>query len=410
MKSTTLSHNRTQTILVEPLPHHTFQHEPEERQDQPLCSQIIEGKEGISEFGQHWDDLYARAVDAPAFLSRPWINTYIREGRIKGTPLFILVWSGTKLAAMLALTVRKRLKIKTAIPVSAGEGFYLGLLLDPNYQSAIEYMADTITSGKVFDVYYSMELSSEDRATNELLNTLEQKGFSRRQAFRNVCFHNQLGGSFDEYFRRIASSKSRQNLRRRERRLFESGDVKVEHYTAEEVTPEILLRIAAIEQQSWLKRRGAAALHKPFHQKLLLEMARAGMGCVWLMTINGDDAAFEYVLTSHKNLQFAWRAFKLEYQSSMSIGQIIMMNVIRHACDNDILSMDIGHGESDYKKFWAKENYKAYRIVAARGFRGHLIATSYYLAWRLAEIEQLKSFYRRTKKALRGFRKKAASL
>jgi len=376
------------------------------KQNQKVHLKVVEGSEGISEFGEQWDDLFARAVDAPPFLSRPWVSTYIEEGRIKGAPLFILAWCGTRLVALFPLEVRKCLNTKIAMPISTLQGYYLGLLLDPNYQSVIEYMADIITSRKVFEVYYSADLSSEDLATNDLLDKLVKKGYSRRQVYRNPCFYFQLGCSFEEYFQKKASSKSRQNLRRREKRLFESSDVKVEHYVAGEVTPEVLLRIAAIEQQSWLKRRGAAVLQKPFYQKLLLKMAQAGIGHVWLMTINGDDAAFEYVFISHKRLQFGWRAFKLKYSSSVSIGQILMMHTIRDACSNDILSMDIGHGKADYKSFWAEDSYKVNRVVAGYGIRGYLIATYYYITWRFAEIEWIHSSYRRIRRIFRGFKGK----
>ncbi len=375
-------------------------------QIQEIRLQIVEEAEVISEFSEHWDDLFARAVDAPPFLSRPWISTFIEEGRIEGTPLFILAWCGTKLVALFALDVRKCLNAKIAMPISTCKGYYLGLLLDPNYRSVVEHIADKIKSRRVFNVFYSEDLSSEDCATNDLLDKLVGKGYSLRQVFRNPCFYIQLDYPFDEYFRQKASSKSRQNLCRRERRLFESGNVNVEHYVSGEVTPEVLLRIAAIEEQSWLKRRGAAVLGKPFYQKLLLKMAQAGLGHVWLMTINGDDAAFEYVFISHNKLQFGWRAFKLEHSSSVSIGQILMMHTIRDACDNGILSMDIGHGEADYKSFWAEDSYKVNRVVAGYGARGRLIATYYYILWRFAEIEWIHSCYRRMRRMFRAFKEK----
>lgn len=378
------------------------------QQDQQFKLQIVESTEGISEFAEAWDDLFARAVEAPPFLSRPWISTFLFERKKRNTPLFILVWSGTKLVALLPLEVRRYLNVKIAKPISTARGFYLGLLLDPNYRPVIEYMVDAVKSGKIFDVYYSADLSSGDTATNDLLDEMVRKGFYRRHVFRNPCFYIKLDCSFDEYFKKKASSKSRQNLRRRERHLFRDNDVKVEHYAGGEVTPDILVRIATVEQRSWLKRRGAAVLHEPFYQKLLLKMAQAGFGHVWLMAINGDDAAFEYVFVTHKRLQFGWRAFNLKYASSLSVGQILMMHAIRHACDSGILSMDIGHGESDYKKFWAKDNYRVDRVVAGRGFTGHLIATSFYVVWLLGETKWIHSFYHRVKKILCRLRRKAS--
>ena len=396
------SHNNSQATAVgavEPF-----------RQDQSLQVEIAEGADAVAEFGEHWDDLFARAADAPPFLARAWMGTFIEEGRIRGTPLFVLVWHKTKLVALLSLAVRQCLKAKIAMPISTTQGFYLGLLLDPAYKSATEYLANVIASRRIFDVYYSVDLSSEDRATNDLLDRLSKKGHYVRRISRNPSFRSQLCSSFDEYFKKNASAKSRQNLRRRERRLYENHDVKVEHYVPGDVTSEILRRIATVEQQSWLKRRGAAVLSEPFHQKLLLKMALAGFGTVWLMTIDGEDAAYEYVLVAHNRLVFGWRAFDLKHASSMSVGQILMMQAIRDACSSGVKSIDIGHGEANYKRFWARDISSVDRVVAGRGLRGRLIAAAFCIVWRLAKVEWLRSPYRRARKILRGSRRTTATL
>jgi hypothetical protein len=52
----------------------------ESKQDEDIQLQIIDGSENISQFAEHWDDLFARAVNAPPFLSRPWISTYVEDG------------------------------------------------------------------------------------------------------------------------------------------------------------------------------------------------------------------------------------------------------------------------------------------------------------------------------------------
>jgi len=370
--------------------------------NQSLNVTIAEGVEAAGDLCDQWDDLFRRAVHATPFLSHAWMSTFIERGRFAGTPLFVLVWHETKLVALLALAIHERLKAKIAMPISTEKGFYLGLLLDPEYESATDRMADVIASERVFDVYYSMDLSSEDRATIDLLDRLAARGYRVRRISRNPCFRSQLGCSFDQYFARTASAKSRQNLRRRERRLFEKRDVKVERYLGEEVTAEVLGRIAAVEERSWLNRRGAAVLSEPFYQALLLKTAQAGLGAAWLMTIDGEDAAYEYVLTAHKKLLFGWRAFDLKYESSLSIGQILMMHTIRDACSDGITSIDIGHGDAHYKRFWAKDVYSVERVAAGRGLRGRLIAAACYVAWSAGKIEWLKFQYRRARRSLRG--------
>jgi len=62
--------------------------------------------------------------------------------------------------------------------------------------------------------------------------------------------------------------------------------------------------MAQVQEESWMKRRGVAILGQPFYQKFLLTMAQAGLGCLWLMTINGDDAAFQYAFIANNKLYF----------------------------------------------------------------------------------------------------------
>ena len=128
------------------------------------------------------------------------------------------------------------------------------------------------------------------------------------------------------------------------------------------------------------------------------------------MTINGEDAAFAYAFVAHGKLHYYWPAFKLKYESALSIGQILLMQVIRDACNEGVVSFDFVHGDAEYKRFWATNTFRVDRVMAGRGLRGHLIVMSYYIAWRFAEIEWFHTSYRRTRRVLRGFRQKTANV
>ncbi|HCO96265.1 MAG TPA: hypothetical protein DIU00_20385 [Phycisphaerales bacterium] len=91
------------------------------QQDQQVNLQIVEGADGISEFGEHRDDLFDRVADATPFLSRLWASTFVREARIRGTPVFVLAWCGTKLVVLLPLAVRRCLDAKIAVPIGTGQ-------------------------------------------------------------------------------------------------------------------------------------------------------------------------------------------------------------------------------------------------------------------------------------------------
>ena len=143
---------------------------------------------------------------------------------------------------------------------------------------------------------------------------------------------------------------------------------------------------------------------QPFYQELLIALAQAGLGCVWLMTIDGDDAAFSYTLMAHKKLDLKWMAFKLKYESSVSFGKILTMQLIRDACGENIESLDLGFGDGEWKQFWATDNHCIERVVLGRGALGYIVATCYSVTWRLAECKWLFSVYRRIRKRLNMFK------
>jgi len=376
-------------------------------QSQDIRLQIVESAEGISEFGEYWDDLFARAVDAPPFLSRPWVSTFIHEGRIKGTPLFMLAWYDSKLVALFPLAVRKYLNAKIAVPIGIGEVSYLGILRDPEYSSVVGCIAEKIISERLFDVYLNIDLSSVDASVNDFLTVFIQKGYSYWRVRRTCCYLIQLGCSSDEYFSQHMSSRTRRTLNREERRLLRDADVRIQFYTGKEITHEIVDRIAAVQEESWMKRRGVAVFGEQFHRKLMLEMAHAGNGCLWLMTINNDDAAFLYAFIAHRKLYLYWTAFKLRYKT-LSIGKNLLMHAVCDACSNDISLIDFGPGDAEYKRFWATDYFDVSRAIAASSLRGRLIAICYCTIWRLASVQYLHSFYRYVKYILRRFKQKAA--
>jgi CelD/BcsL family acetyltransferase involved in cellulose biosynthesis len=122
------------------------------------------------------------------------------------------------------------------------------------------------------------------------------------------------------------------------------------------------------------------------------------------MTIDGTDAAFVYALVAHRRLYYAWTAFRLEYTSSLSVGQFLTNWTIRDACRDGILLYDFEHGDAEYKRFWSTNSYSVYRVVASRGFRGNFIAGFYFLEWRLAKIQWIRDLYRRLRMKIRGLK------
>jgi len=375
-------------------------------QTQQINLQSIEGSKAISELAKSWDNLFSRAVYAPPYLSRAWINVFIEEKRFKGTPLFITAWDGNKLVALLSLAIRRYPAMRVAKPIGTGHPSYLGLLLDPNYLFVVESLADFIRSEKIFNVYLSHDLSSEDQATSKLLDELVKIGYMCLKTTRNPCFYIKMGFSYDEYLLQTKSSRRRKKLQYEEKRLLSSAKIEITQYRGKEITKAVYDRIQAIQDESWMERRGANELRQTFRRALILEMAGADHCLVWLMQIDEEDAAFVLALANGGRLQYYRTAFKLKFESKMSIGKILTMNVIRDACEQQITCFDFGHGYAEYKKFWSTDSHDVKRVIAGCGILGRFTAFFYYVLWQMAKVEWLKQLFKSLKNICHFFQPK----
>lgn len=363
-----------------------------------LCGKLLRGEAEYQRLGKDWDDLFTRAKDAPAFLSRAWLETFIKQKQIKGKPCFIVVWHGSKLVALLLLEIHSICGVRIGSLIGTTIPSYLGILLDPNYPEAISVVAEVWSKTKVAHAFYNKYLSSLDESTNKLITEFASRGFISKRGFTRVCSSIALPDSFEEYLHKTKSGKRIKKLRYAERQVFKSAKVEISHFAGKNISPEINKRIAAIQEDSWMKERGAAVLGQPFYQELLNTLAREGLAHVWLMTIDGDDAVFSYVLSAHNRLNLKWMAFKLKYKSSLSFGKILTMQVIRDVCTTQMKSIDFGFGNSGWKHLWATDKHNLDRIVVGRGIAGYFAVVCYSTAWWIAENKRLFSVYSRLRR------------
>jgi CelD/BcsL family acetyltransferase involved in cellulose biosynthesis len=360
-----------------------------------LSGELIQGKENIERLSNNWDELFNRAKGASINLSRTWIQTFIDENHYRGKLRFITVWNDKKLVALLPLYIHKTFGIRIAKLISVEIPTYLGLLLDPDYPLAVSIVAETWIREKAAHIFDNKHVSTLDKATQSFVTELKNRGFKSTYGYERISYGMELGCSFEEYMQKTKTGKRRRKLGYAERQLFKDGNVKISNYTGKEITSEILRRIAQIQEESWLKSRGASVLKESFYQKLLNNMSQAGFGSVWLMTIDGEDAAFAFTSIAHDILYYQYVAFKLKYKSSLSIGQILLMQIIRDACERNIKYFEFGQGEAEYKRFWSNHKSNVLWVVAGCGFIGIITILFYRLAWLLAGQKYLLSLYKR---------------
>ncbi len=357
-----------------------------------LHVRVIRGEMAFTDLIPAWDDLFARATDPSPHLTHAWLSTWFASDRMRGEPTALTVWAGETLVAMLLLQVTRRFGIGFASPIGTGTPSYLGVLIDLERSDAIETLADLVIK-RSLSVFLTNDLSSDDSATHSLMAELQRRGFGYRRAERNTCRCIELGCSYHEYLQSTKTGRRRRKLRNEIRQLERVGDIEVQRFSGDEVSPRVLERVALIQKESWLNRRGAATLGDPFHQRLLSQLAHADLARAWIMTIDGEDAAFVLGMEAHRRLQYAWTAFKLKFEKH-SVGKILTGRVIQDACEDGMTSMNFGHGDAAYKSFWSTGTHTVDRAIIGRGVVGRMLTVGYALAWRLAESPRLRKLHR----------------
>jgi CelD/BcsL family acetyltransferase involved in cellulose biosynthesis len=368
-----------------------------------LLVRFLCGPGEIAELREAWDDLFERASGASVHLSRHWVDPFLQAGRLRGDPIAITVWRGPRLVALLPLSLRRTMGIRIAEPIGTGVPSYLGLLLDPDQASAVDALTEACRSARSFDLLSMQDVFSADEPTRLLVESFRRHGAAIRRVKRSSTWRILLGESFDDYLRSQKSGRSRQTLRRKERRLTEAGQTNLQRFDGPEISPEIVDRIFAIQGQSWIESVGGAVLGSAFHRSLIASMAEQGLAQAWLLSIDGDDAAFVLTFRAHGVLHYAYPAYKLEY-ANLSVGQLLTQHMIRDACETGISLFDFGHSDADYKRYWGNEEQQVDRVFVALSARAGAAAFLLANAWTAIRNPRIKRALRSGRRLVEGLR------
>jgi len=351
-----------------------------------------------------WCDLFHRVRRVDTFRSYAWTAAFLETGAYTGRAQILTAWSGDRLVAVLPVAVQRRWGVRVARPIGDRMPSYLGVLVDPGCPEVVDRLADFVRENRLFDVFITNNCSSEDKAMQRFVECLSEQERLCATAHRNVCHVIELEGDFESYLSAHHLTRRCKKLRWERRRIVDKHDCTIQSFCGSEVTSEVLDRLAAIQQASWMRRRGAAVLGRPFYRHLIARLATAGLVRVWILNMEGQDVAFVCCLTAPDWWHLKWLAFKLSH-ASLSPGKVLMMHTIRSACEAGVERYDFGHGEAEYKRFWATEQHGVDRCAAGRGWRGRVAVAVYRCLWRAHEVSWLRSGYRQLRGCFRSGRK-----
>lgn len=308
-----------------------------------------------------WDELARRAGSVSPFMSwawhRAWLDT-APPAATRAAVVVVQVRSDGRLDAILPL-VRRTIHVRR-VPVRAwgwllddrGCPDHLDLLAAPD--ADLSQLAATVDSLPWRMLHLSNVAADSPRlsALLELLNggrVLVQE----RPRWKAPCI--ELPADWDAY---LAShgSRSRHNLRRNERLLFDDPGVTLTAYTGDRVD-EGLDHLFSLHAKRWAHEAHGGAFAEPaveaLHRQFARQLGRDGVLRLMTLDIDGRPAAAFYGF-AHGDTVYFYQTGRDPEHEKRRVGSVIIGIAVRRAIEEGFRRFDFLRGDEPYKALWAR--------------------------------------------------------
>lgn len=340
-----------------------------------------------------WGQLFDRCAGASVHQSPEWGLSFLRPDDPDGVMAVVARRDG-RMVGLLALRRRRIGPLRIWSPLGTGMPGILHPLIEGADAAIAQAIMEELRRARGVRMLLAEDVVCDRGDAAGWLAAAEATGWASKRVPRTTCWISALQSDFEAFLAANKSAKSRQTLRRQLKQTWAGGNVAVERHDGEEVGQPVLDRLAALQERSWMKRRGAAVLGMPFYSDLLLSQARAGRLQARIMTVGGRDATFTLGLVAHGRYHLGWLAFDLEFES-LGVGRALMAETIRDCCAAGLTEVNFGHGDAEYKRYWGTREERISRVLLTRGLLGAAARAAMPFAERMRSSRRVRGLVRR---------------
>lgn len=180
-----------------------------------------------------------------------------------------------------------------------------------------------------------------------------------------------------EKFTASLSRNTRKRIKHRRNRLYSKETLSMQLCTKQQQMKEALNALITLHKERRHSKGDSAAFsttdYIQFHQSLLSQSAEKN--AIRFVTLrDGDDiVGVEYMYLSNGTLLFNQTGFKPEYEP-YSPGHNMMVFAIENAIEQGIQTMDLLHGNYQYKQSYASDSITTLTVSSYRSITHRLVA------------------------------------
>ncbi len=340
-------------------------------------TEVVRERRSVLALEAAYRELFNTLQDPNPFLSPEWVYVWLNTLGSRFTPCFLVCFEGEALRGVWPFFEQPVPALRPLLlPVGAQVADLFDPVADP-IAAALLWKELVALSGGYLAVW--LPLLSDAFVAGGFGAFLEKTNIPclvRRRAAR-LQIDLQRYPSFEAYGEATFQSRTRQGLRRKQRRLEEQGTVEFAVCETPEELERELPAVVRLERASW-KHAGRAgifkdAAHNAFYFLLLQELARKGRVRLSLLRVGGSVAAFELGVLGGGVYCMHTMAFDSRF-APFSPGRLLALFVVEKCFESGVARYDFLQNEQVFKRQMANRE-ESFRdcILLRKGIVGRLV-------------------------------------
>jgi CelD/BcsL family acetyltransferase involved in cellulose biosynthesis len=225
---------------------------------------------------------------------------------------------------------------------------------------------------KIFN-HFKVDLIQLDKnplTINDIKNPLN---LHRNFKFEKILKINLKNNSWNDYYEKISSSKTKQTDRRKEKLLSKKG--KINFLIAKDLkNKKKILDFAFENKVKYLEKKKLNTTNfKNLYRKLFMKINRNSQYICSALKVNEKIIAAIIARIDKKKYYYLIPSTNENEYLKYSPGRILLKEQIKWCFENDINNLDFGPGEFEYKKQWSNDNDIYFKILEYKSYLGVIL-------------------------------------
>jgi CelD/BcsL family acetyltransferase involved in cellulose biosynthesis len=335
----------------------------------------INDPKDLEPYREAWTKLIDGVTESSTiFLTPEWvINWWNCYGKGK-TLSVLLLFDGERLAGVAPLAFSKNDSwgfFHILRFIGTGVADHLDFCIAPEVRrEGMAALVDYIMTSLKWDLMDLVDIPEDSENVALLRELLEKYGVVSTLQPAILCPYLRINGQGWEAFYAARRSKStRQDLRRRQRRLSEIGNLEFRHYDDPVSVEAVFPQLFALYEKRWENRNlslsFAGEQERLFYPQLCADLSRRGQ--LHLLTLELDGRVIAFTLSAVKGSQFTWliTAHDPELDSYFP-GELILVRLLEEVFQSGSCEeFDFTRGDEPYKFKWTDEHRPNLRVLVS---------------------------------------------